>query len=123
MQAQWQVECGGGGPERLVLGLVVAPALGWILGDHCAGQAQAGGVLAEPRDGQQQAEECEAGHGLDDVGYGDDGFGEALAAGEENAEREADAGREQHGAEREPQVLEGEASDLVAVDGEEAMHQ
>jgi hypothetical protein len=25
--------------------LVVAPVLGWILGDHCTGEAQAGGAL------------------------------------------------------------------------------
>jgi hypothetical protein len=35
----------GSGPERLVLGLVVAPVLERILGDHRAGQAQAGGAL------------------------------------------------------------------------------
>ena len=45
VQAQRQVERLGGGPERLVLGLVVAAVLGWILGDHRAGEAQAGGAL------------------------------------------------------------------------------
>jgi putative addiction module killer protein len=48
VQAQWQVERAGGGPERLVLGLVVAPVppvLEWILGDHGTREAQAGGAL------------------------------------------------------------------------------
>src|ERR1700720_4662864 len=45
VQAQWQVERLGGGPERLVLGLVIAPVLEGILGDHRAAQAQAGGAL------------------------------------------------------------------------------
>jgi len=45
VQAQWQVERRGGGPERLVLGPVVAPVLERILGDHRAGEAQAGGEL------------------------------------------------------------------------------
>jgi hypothetical protein len=45
VQAQWQVERRGGGPERLVLGPVVAPVLERILGDHRAGKAQAGGEL------------------------------------------------------------------------------
>ena len=48
VQAQRQVECGGGGPERLVFGLVVAPVLGRILGDHRTGEAQAGGALQLP---------------------------------------------------------------------------
>ncbi len=45
MQAQRQVERRGGGPERLVFGLVVAPVLSWILRDHRAREAQAGGAL------------------------------------------------------------------------------
>ncbi len=45
VQAQRQVECCGGGPERLVFGLVVAPVLGWILGDHCAREAQSGNAF------------------------------------------------------------------------------
>ena len=45
VQAQWQVERGGGSPERFVFGLVVAPVLERILGDHRAGEAQAGGAL------------------------------------------------------------------------------
>src|SRR6266576_2379752 len=45
VQAQRQVERLGGGPERLVFELVVAAVLGWILGDHRTGQAQAGGAL------------------------------------------------------------------------------
>jgi hypothetical protein len=45
VQAKRQVERRGGGPERLVLGLVVAPVLERILGDHRAGEAQAGGAL------------------------------------------------------------------------------
>jgi hypothetical protein len=45
VQAQRQVECRGGGPERLVLGLVIAPVLGRILGDHRTGEAQASGAL------------------------------------------------------------------------------
>jgi len=49
VQAQWHVERGGGGPEPLVLGLVVAPVLGWILGDHRTGQAHAGGVPEKRR--------------------------------------------------------------------------
>ena len=44
VQAQRQIERRGGGPERLVLGLVVAQVLEWILGDHRAGQAQPGGA-------------------------------------------------------------------------------
>ena len=48
VQAQRQVERRGGGPERLVLGLVVAPVLERILGDHRPGQAQAGGALQLP---------------------------------------------------------------------------
>ena len=48
MQAERQVERRGGGPERLVLGLVVAPVLERILGDHRAGQAEAGGALQLP---------------------------------------------------------------------------
>ena len=42
VQAQRHVERGGGGPERLVLGLVVAPVLGRILGDHRAGRGPGG---------------------------------------------------------------------------------
>ena len=45
VQAQRQVERRGRGPERLVLGPVVAPVLERILGDHRAGQTQAGGAL------------------------------------------------------------------------------
>src|SRR6266851_9037118 len=45
VQAEGQVERRGGGPERLVLGLVVAPVLEGILGDHGAGQAEEGGAL------------------------------------------------------------------------------
>ena len=45
VQAQRQVERRGGGPERLVLGLVVEPVLERILGDHRAREAQAGGAL------------------------------------------------------------------------------
>jgi hypothetical protein len=45
VQAQWQVERRGGGPQRLVLGLVVAPVFERILGDHRAREAQAGGAL------------------------------------------------------------------------------
>ena len=45
VQAQWQVERRGGGPERLVLGLVVAPVLERILGDHRASKAEVGGAL------------------------------------------------------------------------------
>jgi hypothetical protein len=44
VHAQRQVERGGG-PERLVLGPVVAPVLERILGDHGTRQAQAGGAL------------------------------------------------------------------------------
>jgi hypothetical protein len=39
----------GGGPERLVLGLVVAPVLERILGDHRAREAQAGGAPESAR--------------------------------------------------------------------------
>jgi hypothetical protein len=39
-----KVERRGGGPERLVFGLVVAPVLEGILGDHRAGEAQLGGA-------------------------------------------------------------------------------
>jgi hypothetical protein len=45
VQAQRQIERRGGGLERLVFGLVVAPVLERILGDHRAGQAEAGGAL------------------------------------------------------------------------------
>src|SRR5580704_17995213 len=31
--------------RRLLLGLVVAPVFEWILGDHCAREAQVGGAL------------------------------------------------------------------------------
>jgi hypothetical protein len=44
VQAQRQVECRGGGPERLVFGVVVASVLERILGDHCASEAQACGA-------------------------------------------------------------------------------
>jgi len=36
-------------PERLVLGLIVAPVLERVLGDHRAGEAAAGGALQLPR--------------------------------------------------------------------------
>ena len=49
VQAQRQIERRGGGPERLVFGLVVAPVLEWILGDHRAGEAQAGGAPESAR--------------------------------------------------------------------------
>src|SRR5438128_4043810 len=45
VQAQGHVERLGGRPERLVLGLVVAPVLERILRDHRAGEAQARGAL------------------------------------------------------------------------------
>ena len=40
--------CRRGGPERLVLGLVVAAVLERVLGDHRPGKAQAGGALELP---------------------------------------------------------------------------
>src|SRR5277367_947584 len=45
VQTQGQVERRGGGPELLVLGLVVATVFERILGDHRAGEAQASGAL------------------------------------------------------------------------------
>jgi len=42
VQARRQVERLGGGPERLVFELVIAPVLERTLGDHRAGEAQAG---------------------------------------------------------------------------------
>jgi hypothetical protein len=45
MQAERQAERRRGRPERLVLGLVVAPVLQGIFGDHRAGEAEAGGAL------------------------------------------------------------------------------
>jgi hypothetical protein len=41
----WLAVRWGGGPEGLVLGLVVAPVLERIFGDHRAGEAQVGGAL------------------------------------------------------------------------------
>jgi hypothetical protein len=49
VQAQRQVERRGGGPERLLLGPVVAPVLERILGDHRAREAQAGGAPESAR--------------------------------------------------------------------------
>jgi hypothetical protein len=49
VQAQRQVERLGGGLEWLVFGLVVAAVLGWILGDHRAGQAETGGAPESAR--------------------------------------------------------------------------
>jgi hypothetical protein len=45
LQAQRHFERRSGGPERLVLGLVVAPVLERILGDHRASKAEVGGAL------------------------------------------------------------------------------
>jgi hypothetical protein len=41
VQPEWDVERRSGGPERLVLGLIIAPVLELILGDHRAGEAEA----------------------------------------------------------------------------------
>jgi putative addiction module killer protein len=45
VQAQWHFERRGGGPERLVLGLVEALVFERIFGDHGTRETQAGGAL------------------------------------------------------------------------------
>ncbi len=48
VQAERHVERLGGSPERFVFGLVVAPVLERMLGDHRSGEAHAGGALQLP---------------------------------------------------------------------------
>src|SRR6185437_1919559 len=88
-----------------------------VAGEGEDGEAR--GVFAEPWHGEEQAEEGERGDGLDDVGEGDDGAGEGFMAGEEDAERQGNSSCDQHREKREPEMLEGEAGDLVGVGGEE----
>ena len=59
---------------------------------------------------------------MQDVRDAEDGAGEGFVAGEEDAEREGDGCREEHGGGGEPEMLEGEASDLGAVLVEEGGH-
>jgi hypothetical protein len=47
MQAQWHFECGGG-PEGLVLRLVIAPVFERIFGDHGTREAEVRSALELP---------------------------------------------------------------------------
>ena len=83
VQAQRHVERRGGGPERLVLGLVVAPVLERILGDHRAGQAQAGGALQLP-DAVLDVVQVDHRDALEPGGIGAAELGEPVVVGAED---------------------------------------
>ena len=83
---------------------------------------EAGGIFAEPRDGQQKPKKRERGNDLNDVSDGDHRFGKPLVAREQDAEREPDGRGEQDGEQREPQVLEREAADFGAMAMKEVTH-
>ena len=128
MNRRWRVGHAHGGGDVDEGGVDGADARVGVAQDgkqRVAGEGEdgeAGGVLAEPRDGQQKAEERERRDDLDDVSDGDDGLREALVAGEQDAERQADGDGEQKREAGEPEMLEGEAADFGGVEFEEAGH-
>jgi len=80
-------------------------------------------ALADPRQGQQESEESQAGNGLDDVDYTQHRFCPAWMTRQPDACGHTDTSCQQHRVPRQPQMLQGQLDDLRAVLRQKAGHQ
>ncbi len=83
VQAYRQAERSRGRPERLVLGLIVAPVLQGIFGDHRAGEAEAGGAF-QLADAVLDVVEVDHGDALQPGGIGAAELGQPVVVGAED---------------------------------------